>query len=224
MNDNRASLLGSSPLTRGKPGGGGVTPLPRRLIPAHAGKTFAATSYTTFSGAHPRSRGENSDAGEGLAAHAGSSPLTRGKRSPPRSAPSLWGSSPLTRGKQVRGGDARGRTGLIPAHAGKTTTTRPRRCATRAHPRSRGENRRRHDWRRDGPRLIPAHAGKTPAATSIRLDPAAHPRSRGENPSPRLGFVGDRGSSPLTRGKPVLCPDVHLVGGLIPAHAGKTRS
>ena len=50
----------------------------------------------------------------------------------------------------------------------------------------------------------------------------AHPRSRGENAS----FLGLRfrslGSSPLTRGKRNLCPLRGVVGGLIPAHAGKT--
>ena len=50
---------GSSPLTRGKRGvllralsGPG-------LIPAHAGKTYPASSALVASGAHPRSRGEN---------------------------------------------------------------------------------------------------------------------------------------------------------------------
>ena len=50
---------GSSPLARGKPqdacpGGRGL-----RLIPARAGKTFWKASASSFSGAHPRSRGEN---------------------------------------------------------------------------------------------------------------------------------------------------------------------
>ena len=32
------------------------------------------------------------------------------------------------------------------------------------------------------------------------------------------------GSSPLTRGKPLILPQNHAVFGLIPAHAGKTTS
>ena len=50
------------------------------------------------------------------------------------------GSSPLTRGKLtflVRSG---ARVGLIPAHAGKTPPWMRRARASRAHPRSRGEN------------------------------------------------------------------------------------
>ena len=75
-----AKHLGSSPLTRGKHGyrRKGV---PRgRLIPAHAGKTEATAMAVSFLGAHPRSRGENDEAGKPVAADDGSSPLTRGKR------------------------------------------------------------------------------------------------------------------------------------------------
>ena len=57
-------------------------------------------------------------------------------------------------------------------------------------------------------------------------DPAkgAHPRSRGENELERKTLSDEGGSSPLTRGK--LDDEVagKTVGGLIPAHAGKTQS
>ena len=51
----------------------------------------------------------------------------------------------------------------------------------------------------------------------------AHPRSRGENDSHAPSSHEDSGSSPLTRGK--LSQRLHLgkIGGLIPAHAGKTK-
>ena len=91
--------------------------------------------------------------------------------------------------------------GLIPAHAGKTTSARQASQSPRAHPRSRGENcpglgaqvpawgssplTRGKPWTsRRSTRLrglIPAHAGKTPQATYQALDTRAHPRSRGEN-------------------------------------------
>ena len=71
-------------------------------------------------------------------------------------------------------------------------------------------------------RLIPAHAGKTAASTSPRGMRPAHPRSRGENPNQRLTVRGRRGSSPLTRGKHVPLDERPFLGGLIPAHAGKT--
>ena len=194
--------MGSSPLTRGKLGllRGGL--LGGRLIPAHAGKTWLQGESGGPGRAHPRSRGENLDARFGGELVLGSSPLTRGKPSgmypsPPVSgahprsrgendnpiacATLMKGSSPLTRGKRVPRTPRDDGDGLIPAHAGKTTKTAPRPAWSRAHPRSRGENRpkvtprlpfvgsspltrgkqRRRLVRRVGGGLIPAHAGKT---------------------------------------------------------------
>ena len=91
------------------------------------------------------------------------------------------GSSPLTRGKLGVGVGDVGDGGLIPAHAGKTPPAERSRAASRAHPRSRGENNTcrcvSHDTTGSSPltrgkhtpltqarsqsRLIPAHAGKT---------------------------------------------------------------
>ena len=52
----------------------------------------------------------------------------------------------------------------------------------------------------------------------------AHPRSRGENCT-RTGKASQmEGSSPLTRGKPGTAACISAMLGLIPAHAGKTRS
>ena len=173
--------LGSSPLTRGKHEAGATKTLRIGLIPAHAGKTLAERGREGHPAAHPRSRGENNRMSEAEQNRVGSSPLTRGKLPAPSAS---WIC-----------------TGLIPAHAGKTsasTRTTPR---ARAHPRSRGENagtavfppttqgsspltrgklrittpaERRH-------RLIPAHAGKTPPRRPARHQRRAHPRSRGEN-------------------------------------------
>ena len=152
---------GSSPLTRGKRGGGGQATPNGRLIPAHAGKTPPDNTSAPHLGAHPRSRGENvPECGE-VGAGRGSSPLTRGKR--------LGDVQELLKLR------------LIPAHAGKTHLRLRAGRHTPAHPRSRGEN----EWcvsRRpsasgsspltrgklelDGLQviaegLIPAHAGKT---------------------------------------------------------------
>ena len=179
----KIAVMGSSPLTWGKPRGG---QLPHRLpgfIPFHAGKTADVRRCIAILEVHPRSRRENT--------------------TKKRSAPIKTGSSPLTRGKQPRTILGRRTEQLIPAHAGKTpppthaSTNRP------AHPRSHGENRmsiavtlsgldssllmrgkrlrRRPDD--DRARLIPAHAGKT--GTRARSGPCgrAHPRSCGENTS-----------------------------------------
>ena len=51
----------------------------------------------------------------------------------------------------------------------------------------------------------------------------AHPRSRGENDANVHGVRTIKGSSPLTRGKLNPIHYDELAGGLIPAHAGKTR-
>ena len=132
------------------------------------------------------------------------------------------GSSPLTRGKPV--------------------SWRPPRPDRWAHPRSRGEN--EHSlWvlpttsgssplAQGKPQvtvegiveegIIPAHAGKTLHDPAHRSASTAHPRSRGENPGQLgTGIVG-AGSSPLTRGKPIVNVVQRLAGRLIPTHAGKT--
>ena len=213
---------GSSPLTRGKPfllvaglGGGG-------LIPAHAGKTPSSGKSSRGRRAHPRSRGENY-------AWCG--------------AFQVWGgSSPLTRGKQPPSSNARPTHRLIPAHAGKTSSSRTGSVRCGAHPRSRGENLeglepgaqgrgsspltrgkpRTDACARRGGGLIPAHAGKTPWGVYMSVRFGAHPRSRGENASRITRPTPESGSSPLTRGKRRRASRNVRDDRLIPAHAGKT--
>ena len=72
--------------------------------------------------------------------------------------------------------------------------------------------------------LIPAHAGKTGPTNPCPPTPRAHPRSRGENVRRCRRGRGRGGSSPLTRGKPRAPDQRGLRRGLIPAHAGKTRT
>ena len=174
--------------------------------------------------AHPRSRGENGSACSMISVKSGSSPLTRGK--PAR----CW---------HGRVGD-----GLIPAHAGKTSRSRAGTPTPWAHPRSRGENVSSLTGRRRGrgsspltrgkhlappclilrAGLIPAHAGKTLRALVKRAFMTAHPRSRGENDGHDVPWESDEGSSPLTRGKPLVRTKFEKHAGLIPAHAGKTAT
>ena len=115
-----APSTGSSPLTRGKRRRRARTPSRAGLIPAHAGKTGCVRARRRRSRAHPRSRGENDCRAMPTRSPAGSSPLTRGKRTD--SCPS--GRTPW----------------LIPAHAGKTFRGTLKLHCDRAHPRSRGEN------------------------------------------------------------------------------------
>ena len=111
---------GSSPLTRGKPGKTDHRKLEPGLIPAHAGKTGGVYKSRRYRRAHPRSRGENVAV------------WTDAERAE--------GSSPLTRGKPVTSRPSSVSRGLIPAHAGKTSSPSARVGGVTAHPRSRGEN------------------------------------------------------------------------------------
>ena len=198
------SLVGSSPLTRGKHSRRPVETIGEGLIPAHAGKTRPRFSGRLTPWAHPRSRGENSQ---------WSSLLCFGA-----------GSSPLTRGKLHFAATQRASRGLIPAHAGKTRHQRRRGKSHWAHPRSRGENVERLPRVPARGGLIPAHAGKTREAPEHSDVRRAHPRSRGEN-SPNQGYEAKvQGSSPLTRGKRDTRVGQAVEVRLIPAHAGKTPS
>ena len=215
---------GSSPLTRGKRQGTTYNLPNYGLIPAHAGKTHVELIDLEAGEAHPRSRGENSV--------------------PMPVAVRCRGSSPLTRGKRGRGAAWAGRHGLIPAHAGKTHPTQHQRRTVWAHPRSRGENLTGAEDQLvslgSSPLtrgklafqsvpcgecgLIPAHAGKTRRICGTATPKWAHPRSRGENATSGSSWGLGVGSSPLTRGKLDQRRPTQGLGGLIPAHAGKTRS
>ena len=213
---------GSSRLTRGKRENHPIRPASHRLIPTHAGKTRIDLASRAGYRAHPHSRGEN-------AIRAGC-------------AVGVWGSSPLTRGKHYGHNVPTRGPGLIPTHAGKTSSPPAPGAAGRAHPHSRGENPTlcwasgevsgSSPLTRGKPHtvlgvgrsfgLIPTHAGKTEVTDRAAHSWRAHPHSRGEN-AIRLGWlVGWRGSSPLTRGKPWARPGRSCGWGLIPTHAGKT--
>ena len=71
-------------------------------------------------------------------------------------------------------------------------------------------------------RLIPTHAGKTNYGRVRHAGPPAHPHSRGENHCDIRRHDVERGSSPLTRGKPHVGVGKPPDGRLIPTHAGKT--
>ena len=213
---------GSSPLTRGKQDFGSYPLWEWGLIPAHAGKTAPVQLRAHADRAHPRSRGEN---GTTFAVNW-----------------SAKGSSPLTRGKLATVAAAGAAARLIPAHAGKTSAKCASSPPTRAHPRSRGENRfhLHSSASRSGSspltrgkqtpwgewayalRLIPAHAGKTGRGTRAAGAGQAHPRSRGENGDDHRATNLQWGSSPLTRGKQPCTPRSLACARLIPAHAGKT--
>ena len=75
-----AEGAGSSPLARGLPDGGGGQVRHRRIIPARAGFTRTALSWTLTSADHPRSRGVYCACCGAVVLELGSSPLARGLR------------------------------------------------------------------------------------------------------------------------------------------------
>ena len=153
------------------------------------------------------------------------------------------GSSPLTRGARTFPRSNLPPSGIIPAHAGSTDVPAVVPIAERDHPRSRGEHtvqdiflekyagsspltrgaRVSHENEVDGRRIIPAHAGSTLSSFGTNLISTDHPRSRGEH----LPFGQDldraTGSSPLTRGARKEDCKRHDKRRIIPAHAGSTR-
>ncbi len=111
---------GSSPPARGPRPAPRRRPLPRRLIPACAGTTWHGLAPARRGRAHPRLRGDHPDAHAPVGTVTGSSPPARGPRLP------------------VSVFDDRER--LIPACAGTTRRTIPRRGIHPAHPRLRGDH------------------------------------------------------------------------------------
>ena len=215
--------VGSSPHTRG-------LRLVRKgvlvrvgIIPAHAGFTGSTRSGLQVHGDHPRTRGVYSQTETGARMAPGSSPHTRGL--PP-------------------GGRAPGaRHGIIPAHAGFTSSRSPGVCRCPDHPRTRGVYQQAQvgDEGKIGssphtrgllqggavqglaPRIIPAHAGFTPPAWRPTWPRPDHPRTRGVYWVVGVATGAWAGSSPHTRGLLLVAEEDVGARGIIPAHAGFTR-
>ena len=193
-------MNGSSPHTRGALYRALAILEGSRIIPAYAGSTGVRRSSSTPISDHPRIRGEHFEPSPRGDLTSGSSPHTRGARSPPF-AP---GRNP----------------GIIPAYAGSTPASRPLAARVADHPRIRGEHRlgdarrrrvegssphtrgapRRQAVRVEKGGIIPAYAGSTRARRGPRTGRADHPRIRGEHLSQPPAEVTSIGSSPHTRG------------------------
>ncbi len=211
---------GSSPRVRGAPCGlPGCAPVVG-LIPARAGSALSSRSRVRCAGAHPRACGE--------------------RAGPPERRSGPAGSSPRVRGALVPGAHDHSLTGLIPARAGSTTTTRSTTSAHGAHPRACGER-----WiaalaavltQGSSPRvrgalhepfpdplrfgLIPARAGSAQWGSSSTPRIGAHPRACGERAGVLQRVAHPQGSSPRVWGAPVRAgADADRVR-LIPARAG----
>ena len=173
-----------------------------RLIPACAGKTILGSPEGKNAGAHPRVCGENAVG------------VAREKRAS--------GSSPRVRGKRVQVIHHTLVEGLIPACAGKTSTSAAALVCSAAHPRVCGENARCGLLALPALGLIPACAGKTRCCASWSTATRAHPRVCGENRIWRDNRLKVVGSSPRVRGKRAHDGIEVEAFRLIPACAGKT--
>ena len=219
-----SSVMGRSPLTRGRLPGRRGNGLQAGSIPAHAGETLPARCARAATRVDPRSRGGDVPCYQAASAPSGRSPLTRGRRMSPVAIKRPPGS--------------------IPAHAGETHRAHRGDAQRRVDPRSRGGDdllfapgaamwgrspltRGRRSSKRElvGPRgSIPAHAGETEqdewAQRALQVDP----RSRGGDGGLHRRLRRHGGRSPLTRGR--LLPMYHLQAerGSIPAHAGETMA
>ncbi len=214
---------GSSPLARGGPGEVDVRVVLVGLIPAGAGRTTAPSLSSRATRAHPRWRGADTGGRFSLTRASGSSPLARG------------GPSAMRRQEA--------RDGLIPAGAGRTTSTTRSGAPSRAHPRWRGADlcssalasrlsgssplarggHVRDRQVRVGRRLIPAGAGRTGPRARLSCGSAAHPRWRGADHRRGALLPAKAGSSPLARGGHLSIGESVGLVGLIPAGAGRTH-
>ena len=110
--------LGSSPHTRGTPGGTLALGLYKRIIPAYAGYTWPWTAVRPTTRDHPRIRGVHKTEHTPVGSSAGSSPHTRG--------------TPLQPWRISQG------VGIIPAYAGYTNALFFYVNVIKDHPRIRG--------------------------------------------------------------------------------------
>ena len=216
--------MGSSPRMRGTPYGTVVAKVTPRIIPAHAGNTRIVSFQFQRIWDHPRACGEHTSLPTVSFIAMGSSPRMRG--TPVIIVPEAYG------------------VGIIPAHAGNTVNCgvtclvngdHPRACgehrsvdevldgAEGSSPRMRGTPTRWSYTLRCG-RIIPAHAGNTGILFSSAPQPGDHPRACGEHGGYPVSYGEYRGSSPRMRG--TLGGDrlKSHIAGIIPAHAGNTRT
>ena len=213
---------GSSPHTRGARLIASWWAFRSGIIPAYAGSTDEFFPSPPKSRDHPRIRGEH----------------RRVKTIGVMTA----GSSPHTRGARPRGRDELADTRIIPAYAGSTSCLIIQVYTTADHPRIRGEHpapaatgshRVGSSPHTRGAlftclfclimfRIIPAYAGSTDHRDLQPERRRDHPRIRGEHGLLGHAHLSAQGSSPHTRGAPVIVPTPGGLVGIIPAYAGST--
>ena len=175
---------------------------PKRITPAHAGKSIRPGEPKLRPEDHPRTRGEKK---------VYLPPPSRGTGSPPH-----------TRGKGVVHHIVGPKVGITPAHTGKSMVWKALLTSGRDHPRTRGEKPHRIS-------VAEQPAGSPPHTRGKALDLDAplqhkedHPRTRGEKQPGLIKQSFHLGSPPHTRGKVVLVENGAGQVRITPAHAGKS--
>ena len=219
-----SAVGGSSPRMRGSLSSCLIVSYLSGIIPAHAGLTPLPWLSIYGTRDHPRACGAHAQMIIQLTIAEGSSPRMRG------SLEHIEYGIPYQ--------------GIIPAHAGLTMKSTWSRKKRRDHPRACGAHIRssctsvnqtgsspRMRGSQEGPvraqqvhGIIPAHAGLTCSVCEIALMPKDHPRACGAHITPlsRSGIA--TGSSPRMRGSLSSSIFRYPIVGIIPAHAGLTRS
>ena len=238
-------MPGSSPHTRGARQKLAVGEIIHRIIPAYAGSTSVRHSSSVSLRDHPRIRGEHLPVDVDRVGLRGSSPHTRG--APPRSP---CGPPASTDHPRIRG-EHRDPGARVAFFEGSSPHTRGARRLgpgsireIRDHPRIRGEHgvgdveKRREPGSsphtRGAPpggssrlwhgRIIPAYAGSTDLGADYMVRNSDHPRIRGEHRKGGKSLTINKGSSPHTRGAPLLRRTVLKIIRIIPAYAGSTSA
>ena len=154
----------------------------------------------------------------------------------------MVGSSPHTRGAHFLANYTVDEFGIIPAYAGSTFAHERLDWWSGDHPRIRGEHTDiaaqlkkmggssphtrgapiPHPSFSSGFGIIPAYAGSTSHRESPLGRSGDHPRIRGEHIPGEFASVIPWGSSPHTRGAPLVADAVSRLNGIIPAYAGST--
>ena len=212
---------GLSPRVRGNPGLLASRPLPRRSIPAHAGKPPWPDSARPGAAVYPRACGETREFDERSAVKSGLSPRVRGNRALAFLQAPRVGSIPARAGKPLPKPPSTAHSSVYPRACGETEC---RKCQGGTweglSPRVRGNP--------DGPlrplgehRSIPARAGKPVSAPGPISHDGVYPRACGETRSRSGRPRSPAGLSPRVRGNQSSAIFYPPLKRSIPARAGK---